>query len=168
VVGLIGVLVDIRPGTSAFHPAAILSLLAATCGAGYSLLTRRLAGIDSTWTQNFYAAAVATACMLPFALQSWVWPVDWRSWLAFGLIGLFGFVGHLLLTEAHRLAPASTLAPFSYTQILWMTASSWLLFGQPPDTAIYVGAPIVVLSGLYIWLRERALHKSATPVVMGD
>jgi drug/metabolite transporter (DMT)-like permease len=168
IIGLIGVLVIIRPGTSAFHPAAILSLLAATCGAGYSLLTRKLAGIDSSWTQNFYAAGVATLCIAPFAFQMWVWPLDWRSWLAFGIIGVAGFVGHLFVTEAHRFAPASTLAPFAYTQIVWMTIASWLLFNQPPDSAIYIGAPIVILSGLYIWLRERALHKAAMPVTGVD
>lgn len=167
VVGLMGVLIIIRPGTSAFHPAMLWSLLATTCGAGYSLLTRKLAGVDSTWTQNFYAAAVATACLLPFIFLNWTWPNDWRTWLAFTVIGVAGFVGHLLVTEAHRLAPASVLAPFSYSQILWMTSSSWLVFGQPPDTAVYVGAPIVVGSGLYIWLRERTLHKTSTPIA-GD
>jgi drug/metabolite transporter (DMT)-like permease len=161
VVGLVGVLVIIRPGTDSFHPAAILSLLAAGCGAGYSLLTRKLAGIDSTWTLNFYAAGVATTCLLPFAMGDWVWPPDGPSWIAFGLIGLAGFSGHLLTTEAHRFAPASVLAPFAYTQIVWMTLSSWLIFGQPPDGAIYIGAPIVIASGLYIWLRERALQKPA-------
>jgi drug/metabolite transporter (DMT)-like permease len=168
VVGLVGVLVIIRPGTSSFHPAAILSLIGATCGAGYSLLTRKLAGVDSTWTLNFYAAAVATACMVPFVLGQWAWPSDGPSWLAFGLIGLAGFSGHILTTEAHRFAPASVLAPFAYTQIVWMTLSSWLIFGQPPDSAIYIGAPIVIGSGLYIWLRERTLQKpvlsAMTPV----
>ena len=55
--------------------------------------------------------------------------------------------------------PASTLAPFSYTQIVWMAASSWLIFAQPPDAWILVGAAIVVASGLYIWLRERTLAR---------
>jgi drug/metabolite transporter (DMT)-like permease len=168
VVGLIGVLVIIRPGTSAFHPAAILSMLASACGAGYNLLTRKLAGVDSSWTQNFYTAGVAALCIAPFVFHAWVWPLDWRSWLAFGVIGVAGFVGHLFATEAHRFAPASTLAPFAYTQIIWMTIVSWLVFNQPPDAAIYIGAPIVILSGLYIWLRERALHKAATPVTGVD
>jgi drug/metabolite transporter (DMT)-like permease len=58
---------------------------------------------------------------------------------------------------AHRYAPASTLAPFTYTQIVAMTASSWLIFAQPPDAWVLVGGGIVVASGLYIWLRERTL-----------
>ena len=62
---------------------------------------------------------------------------------------------------AHRHAPASTLAPFSYTQIVAMAASSWLIFAQPPDAWVLAGAGIVVASGLYIWLRERTL--SAPP-----
>ena len=77
--------------------------------------------------------------------------------MAFGLIGCFGWGGHQLLTIAHRYAPASTLAPFSYVQIVYMTASSWVIFAQPPDRWVIVGAAVVAASGLYIWLRERAL-----------
>ena len=73
----------------------------------------------------------------------------------------------MLVTVAHRLAPASVLAPFIYPEIIFMVISSWLVFGQAPDIAIYIGAPIVVGSGLYIWLRERQLSikPKAVPLV---
>jgi drug/metabolite transporter (DMT)-like permease len=70
---------------------------------------------------------------------------------------VFGWSSHQLLIIAHRFAPASTLAPFAYVQILYMGISSWIIFGQPPDIWVLVGAGIVVASGLYIWLRERRL-----------
>ena len=61
------------------------------------------------------------------------------------------------------------LAPFSYLQIIFMTGASWLVFNQPPDVWLFVGAPIVMASGLYIWLRERQLSKSVvTEMVTQD
>ena len=63
------------------------------------------------------------------------------------------------MSAARRFAPASVLAPFNYSLIIYLTASSWLVFNQPPDIWIFIGAPIVMASGLYIWLRERQLAK---------
>ncbi len=160
-VGFAGVLIIVRPGSGAFHPAVLLSLAAASCGALYLLLTRRLAGVDGAATQQFFAGLVPTIAIAPFALGGWVWPADTGSWIAFCLIGIAALVGHQLITIAHRFAPASVLAPFSYFQIITMTASSWLVFNQPPETWLFIGAPIVIASGLYIWLRERQLGKSA-------
>jgi len=168
-VGFFGVLVIVRPGTEAFHPAVLLSLATAVFAALYNLLTRKLAGVDTTTTQQFYAAGVATLCIAPFSLGSWTWPQEFAGWFAFVGIGAVALVGHLLITTAHRYAPASVLAPFGYLQIIFMTASSWLVFNQPPDVWIYVGAPIVMASGLYIWLRERQLSKTVvTDVTVAD
>ncbi|MFO1143328.1 MAG: DMT family transporter [Amaricoccus sp.] len=157
-VGFAGILVAMRPWSGTLHWAVAFSFGAALCGALYSIFTRKLAGRDSTATQQFYAGLVATLGMAPFALGDWTWPSGPASWLAFLAIGCFGWGGHQLLIIAHRYAPASTLAPFSYTQIVWMTASSWLIFAQPPDGWILAGAAIVVASGLYIWLREASLY----------
>ncbi|GLQ55081.1 DMT family transporter [Devosia nitrariae] len=164
-VGFIGILIIVRPGTEAFHPAAILSLAGAFFSALYFLLTRRLAGVDSAATQQFYGAVMATAVLAPFALADWHWPTRPVDWLAFVGIGLAGYVGHQLTTVAHRLAPATVLAPFAYLQIIYLTAASWLIFAQPPDVWLYVGAPIVIGSGLYIWLRERLLSRAAVEPV---
>ncbi|MET3926150.1 DMT family transporter [Devosia sp. 2618] len=163
-VGFVGVLVIVRPGTEAFHPAALLCLAAAVFSAFYFLLTRRMAGRDSAATQQFYVGLFATVILSPFALAFWVWPSDPATWVAFFTVGIFGFVGHQLITVAHGFAPASVIAPFSYFQIIFMAGSSWLVFHQPPDVWLYVGAPIVIASGLYIWLRERKLAKPVTPI----
>ena len=156
-VGFGGILIVARPWSGELHWAVVLSLGAALCGALYAILTRRLAGRDSTNTQQFYAGLLATVGLAPLALMDWVWPQGTASWVAISLIGVFGWGGHQLLTIAHRYAPASTLAPFSYIQIIYMTASSWVIFAQPPDRWVIVGASVVAASGLYIWLRERAL-----------
>lgn len=168
-VGFAGVLIIVQPGSAAFHPAVILSLVGALFTALYMLLTRKLAGVDSTTTQQFYAALVATLCIAPFAFGDWIWPADTAGWFAFTMIGVAALIGHQFLTTAHRFAPASALAPFGYFQIIFMTASSWLIFNQPPDFWVFIGAPIVIGSGLYIWLRERRLHKAVvTEVAVRD
>src|SRR5262249_56433688 len=79
------------------------------------------------------------------------------DWFAFAIIGFFGWSGHQLLTVAHRYAPATTLAPFMYVQMIFMIASSWLIFGTPPSVWVLTGAAIVLASGFYVWLRERKL-----------
>lgn len=161
-VGFVGVLIIVRPGTEVFHPATLLSLGGATSYACYAMLTRRLAGIDSAGTQQFYGAALPTIVLAPFALATWVWPSTTTDWVVLSLLGVIGFLGHQFITVAHRFAPASVLAPFSYVQILFFTAASWLIFNQPPDIWLFIGAPIVMASGLYIWLRERQLAKAVT------
>jgi len=168
-VGFVGVLIIVQPGTEAFHPAVILSIITAVFSALYNLLTRKLAGVDSTTTQQFWAAAVATLCIAPFSLGDWTWPHEIVGWSAFLGIGVAALIGHLFITTAHRYAPASVLAPFGYLQIIFMTASSWFIFQQPPDMWLFVGAPIVIGSGLFIWLRERQLSKTiVTEVTVED
>jgi len=169
-VGFVGVLIIVQPGTSSFHPAAFLSLLGAAFTALYFLFTRKLAGVDPTTTQQFYSALVATICLIPLVVWGgWVWPASIVGWFCFGTMGAAALVAHQLITVAHRFAPATVLAPFGYVQIFFMTASSWLVFNQPPSVWVYVGAPIVIASGLYIWMRERQLSKSIiTEVVARD
>ncbi|MFO1034059.1 MAG: DMT family transporter, partial [Hyphomicrobiales bacterium] len=89
------------------------------------------------------------------------------QWLPLILMGLAGALGHLMLIEGHRHAPASVLAPFTYTQIVWMTISGAIVFGQLPDLWTIAGAAIVVASGFYVFNRERKLGvttaQEATP-----
>lgn len=160
-VGFLGVLIIIRPGGQEFHWAVFLSIACTISYAFYNILTRKLAGVDSPYTQQIYSALVATLCITPFAFTEWVWPSSVASWTAFFAMGVFAAVGHLLVTVAHRLAQASVLAPFVYPQIIFMTAASWLVFGQAPDIWIFIGAPIVIGSGLFIWLREKQLADSS-------
>jgi drug/metabolite transporter (DMT)-like permease len=163
-VGFIGILIIVHPGSEAFQPATLLSLAGAGFYGAYVLLTRRLAGVDSAATQQFYTGAVAVVLLLPFAFADWIWPTTTLDWVVFAAVGVIGFLGHQFVTVAHRFAPASTLAPFSYVQIIFIAALSWIVFNQPPDIWFLLGAPIVVGSGFYIWLRERALSKPVGPV----
>lgn len=161
-VGFIGILIIVRPGTEAFHPASLLCLGGALCAAFFSILTRKLAGVDSAATQQVYSGIIALICITPFAFQGWVWPSTGPAWFAFAAAGVAGMIAHQLNTVAHRFAPPSALAPFSYTELLLLALASWLIFKEPPDLWFFVGAPIIMGSGIYIWLRERKLHRAIT------
>jgi len=158
--GFAGVLVIVRPGSEAFHPAMLLSLANAVLYAFFNMMTRKLAAYDPPETIQFLPAVVATVVLAPFALAAWESPAGWVEWLVLCMMGIFGGSGHYLLAMAHRYAPASTLAPFLYQQILYMALFGYLVFGSVPDKETWIGAAIVVASGLYLFSRERrALRK---------
>jgi len=154
-IGFAGVLVIVRPGSEAFHPAMLLSLVNAVLYAIFNMMTRKLAAYDPPETIQFLPAVVATVVLAPFALAAWESPHGWFEWLLLCLMGVFGGTGHYLLAMAHRYAPASTLAPFLYQQILYMAIFGYLVFGSVPDAAVWIGAAIVIASGLYLFSRER-------------
>lgn len=168
IVGFIGVLIIVRPGTEAFHPATLLCLLGALCAALFSIFTRQLAGVDSAATQQVYSGVFALVFVAPFAIADWQWPSAEATWLAFFAAGVFGMLAHLLNAVALKYASPAVLAPFSYAGLLLLAVSSWLVFAQPPDAYFYAGAPLIILSGLYIWLRERTLRKATTVAAAAD
>jgi drug/metabolite transporter (DMT)-like permease len=153
-VGFLGVLVIIRPGSHAFHPAIFLSLMNACLYAGFNLMTRRLASSDNPVVTQFMSAVVSTVLLAPLALWQWQSPDGWQTWLIVLLTGLSGGLGHIASALAHRYATAGVLGPFLYQQIIYMTLGGWLVFDQVPDSAVGLGAGIVVLSGLYLLGRE--------------
>ncbi len=155
VLGFAGVLIVIRPFGETFHPAMILPLYNATALALYSLMTRRLAGIVATETQQLYLGALGTMLTLPFALWFWIPPQSLLDTVLLIGLGVLGWGGHQLLTNAHRFAPANTLMPYTYSFMIYIAAFSWLIFGDVPDFWVVVGALVIVASGLIIWKREQ-------------
>lgn len=167
-VGFAGVLIIVRPGTEAFHPATILCLLGALFAAFFAIITRKLAGVDTAATQQVYSGVFALVFVAPFAVAEWQWPSTGATWFAFFAAGVFGMLAHLLNAVALRYATPAVLAPFSYAGLLLLAVSSWLTFGEPPDMFFYLGAPLIIVSGLYIWLRERRLQKAALAATVAD
>lgn len=156
--GFVGILIAIRPFDESFHWAILLSLSAAFCFALYSILTRKLAGTVAVDTMQFYSGLVGTAVLLPFAIVAWQNPVGLFNWTIMILMGVFGWLGHQFLTNAHGFAPASTLTPFGYTFILYLTLASYFVFDDLPDRWTIIGGSIIILSGLVIWAREKRLN----------
>ena len=157
-VGFIGVLVVTRPGFGAIHPAALLSLAAAFTLAFYNVTTRLLARTDSSVTTLFYSNFVGLVITTPMLSSVWTAPAGLREIVLMTAVGALGSIGHYLLIVAHRFTPASTLSPFMYTQLVWVIALGYLVFGDLPNDWTLAGAGIVVASGLYLLHRERIKH----------
>ncbi len=155
VVGFIGVVVVIRPDPASFNPAALFSVASALSYAGYSLSTRVLSATDSPAGMLIYAAALATVVLTPALPPIAVVPPTWQIVAALVGTGVAGAVGHWFLIVAHRDAPPTVLAPFNYTQLIWMVLLGYLVFGDLPGPSTLVGAVLIVASGLYSLYRER-------------
>ncbi len=160
-IGFVGILIAVRPFDASFHWAVLLSLSSAFCFALYSILTRKLAGIVAVDTLQFYSGFVGTVALLPFAVVAWQNPENALDWGIMLVIGIFGWLGHQMLTIAHRFAPASTLTPFGYTFILYLTGASFLLFDHLPDRWTLSGGAIIIVAGLIIWFREKQVSRPA-------
>ena len=153
--GFAGVLVIIRPGSADFHPAMIASVVNAILYAGFMMMTRRLAAYDSPETIQYLPAVGAAIGLAPFALAAWQSPSGWLEWTVACLMGVLGGLGHHLLALAHRYAPSSVIAPFLYQQVIYMALFGYFVFGDVPGAGVWLGAPIVIASGLYLFSRER-------------
>jgi drug/metabolite transporter (DMT)-like permease len=155
VAGFAGVLVIVRPWGAEFHPAMLASVVNALMYAAFMMMTRRLAAYDSPETIQYLPAVGATIGLAPFAFAAWEWPSGWLEWTVACLMGVLGGLGHYLLALAHRYAPASVIAPFLYQQVIYMALFGYLVFGDVPSAWVWLGAAIVIASGLYLFSRER-------------
>ena len=153
-VGFVGVLIITRPGFGGMHPAALLSVFGTACYALYAISTRVLAGSDSSATTLFYSGLAGVVLVTPFVPFVWSTPSLLVA-LTMAATGVFGAVGHWLLILAHARAPAPVLAPFLYTQLIWVVILGYLVFGDLPDYWTLIGASVVIASGLYLLYRER-------------
>lgn len=153
--GFAGALVIIRPGVAGVDIAALLPLGAGLCFSLYLILTRKLAGsspADVTLSITSLVAGGALSLLMPFV---WVWPTFGEALLLLA-VGTCALTGHLLLTRALDFAPAASLAPFTYLSLVTATAVGWFVFDDFPDGWTWIGAAIVVLSGLVLWrFRQR-------------
>jgi drug/metabolite transporter (DMT)-like permease len=154
VVGLAGVLIILRPGTSAFHPAAFFPLVSALAWAGTLIMTRMMSGQEHASTIMTYSSIAGLGILSVLVPFVWVVPT-WHD-IVFGiLIGVASTAGQWIVVLAFRYADASVLAPFSYTQLVWVGILGFVVFGEIPDVFTVTGAVFIVASGLYIAHRER-------------
>lgn len=150
-----GVLLIIRPGSALFGPAAVLPLLAAVFATGYTLSTRRLAGVDDGVSTLFIGGVVATVLLSALVPLFWVAPTAWWHVALAVLSGLIGAGGHLLLVRAYERANASTLAPYTYAHTVAALGTGWLVFGTFPDRPALVGMTLIVATGVAMaWARR--------------
>ena len=160
VAGFFGVLIVVRPGIAQVHWAFGASFLSMSCYATFMMVTRKLSTYDQPLTTLFLGLLAGAAAGAPIALAHWVWPVDWQQWLMLLSLGAFGGIGHYLMIFAYRYAPASSVSPFLYFQLLSMVGLGYLMFGDVPDKWTLIGSSVVIASGLYLVHRERVTRKN--------
>jgi drug/metabolite transporter (DMT)-like permease len=155
-VGFLGVLIVIRPGSNVAQFASLLALGTAVCYAGYQVLTRRVAATDPPETTVGYSAllgTVFTTMLLPF---HWVAPASLAQVGLLLSMGITGGLGHYLVARAYMWAPAAVVSPFNYVQLLGAALTGYLFFGEVPGPSLWLGAALVVGSGLLMaWSEAR-------------
>ena len=154
-VGFSGALLILRPGSDSVPLASFLVLGSALCNALYQLLTRRLAAHDPPETSITYIAVVGfllTTVLVPFA---WHTPESIADGALLFSLGMFGGFGHYYIVKAFQWGPASVVAPMNYLQLLGAALFSFAVFGEIPAALSWVGAAVIVGSGLYILAAER-------------
>ena len=168
VLGFVGVLVVLRPGAAAFEPAALLAVLSALCYAISQTITRHLGRRDSGATIVFSATLVsvlvaATSGLaaagggrgaglhpsLAFLVRGWTLP-PWGALGRMALCGLISSVGIYCLTQAYRVAPASTVSPFEYVMIGWAVLWGYVFWGDVPGPSTLLGVATTVAAGVYV------------------
>jgi S-adenosylmethionine uptake transporter len=155
IVGFGGVVIALQPTSAAFSPSALVALSGAACFALALVITRRLR--DCHWLTlvawQFIGCGILGVVATPF---DWVLPTP-LDFILMAVVGLVACGCFMLVTKALSLAPASLLAPFQYTAIVWATILGWIFFGDTPTPPIIIGSLIIIASGLFVLYRERTL-----------
>ncbi len=118
-------------------------------------MTRKLSGVVAVDTMQFYMGLVGTFVLLPFALWTWVWPETIWGIITLVSLGITGWAGHQLLTNAHRFGTANQLMPFTYSFLIYVAVWGYFLFDAVPDGGTITGAIVIMAAGLIIWKREK-------------
>ena len=151
--GFAGVLIIVRPGTDAFQAATLLPLTTAMLYAVMMTTARGISPSEGMLTTTFYIVAGQFLCSI--LTLPWVWQAPAIGDLPyFAGVALFSTLGLTLITQAFRIAPASVVAPFDYTGLIWATVLGWVFWREAPDALAYLGAAFIAGSGIYIALRE--------------
>ncbi|OYX40082.1 MULTISPECIES: DMT family transporter [unclassified Sphingomonas] len=162
IAGFMGVLIVAQPGGDHFPLLGALSGLAgAFITASVSILLRTIAKTEATLTTVFW---FSTLSLVPLGIiYAFVWqPHQAMTWALLMGVGVVGGIAQLAMTGAIRFGPVSVVLPMDYSSLLWATIYGWLIFNVLPTPATWIGAPIIIASGLYIVWRERVRHKQET------
>ena len=154
VVGFVGALIIIQPGTDTFLIASIFPLLSALCYAGYAVSTRHLGTEEDPRTNFFYTGLVGTI-VSTIILFPYFQKIELVDIIYFTLLGTLGGFGHYCLILALRRSEASLLAPFSYFDLIFSACLGMIFFTEYPTQSLILGATTIVGAGIYTWYRGR-------------
>lgn len=156
-----GVLIAIQPGAATFQPASLFILAASFLYATNSLSARWIPHEDNLWTVSFFGAACAALFVGPMAINDWV-PVDIEDFLLFAAAALCSSFGIGLGAQAYRSAPASELAPFGYSGLIWSLSVTWIVWGTIPGAWTFVGAFVIASSSVFHFMSSGRSSKAKT------
>jgi drug/metabolite transporter (DMT)-like permease len=157
VVGFLGVLIMVRPGTAAFDPVSLVSLAAAVIGGTIAVIIKKLSCSEATATiVMWFSIGGAVISFVP-TLFVWISPT-FAQWGILSLIGALGVAGQATLTRAFSTGETSFVTPFDYLRLVFAVLFGVFLFGEVPDMWDVIGALVIVGSGYYIARRELALR----------
>ncbi len=166
-VGIVGMLLIVRPGSAVFQPVALLALCSAVCYSIFTILTRTVINDDPR--VSLFIPALVGAVVMSLVVPTITWPAEIRP-LDIGLLvagSLIATCGHFLFILAFRHGPVASLTPFSYFQIVFATLIGWVVFGTFPSSMTLAGMAIITTSGLLItWQahrRQRVLAMAGVP-----
>lgn len=156
--GLVGVLVVLRPSPSTISIGHVAALASAFCGAASAVISRKISATENMATMIMFpllANILVTGAALYFVYQAMPF-VDLATMF---LIGVLGLVGQYFVLRGYRMAPAAFVGPMQYSQIVWAILFGYLFFGETVDQWVLIGSGITILSGIIIIWRERAVSK---------
>ena len=162
-IGLLSVLIILRPGGVTFQLAMLLPLASSLCWAMGLILTRLMRDSEEPLTVLAWSSLVGVVAVSPLVWFVWVTP-NASQWTILILLGVFNGLGQYLVIRAFMLASASLLAPFSYSIIIWSMLIGLVVFNSFPDAITLVGTAILIATGLYIWNREKVTNTPSTPI----
>jgi drug/metabolite transporter (DMT)-like permease len=154
--GFVGAIIVVQPWSAfsgTFNTGALFLVAAAVTNASYQIATRSVRIDDPKTSLLFTAAFGAIVCSLLLPWH-WQWPGGY-GWTLLAGSGFAGALGHYCIIQAFRYAPASVVAPFSYSSLVWATLLGYLLWSDFPSQNVWAGAALIIASGLYIFWRER-------------
>jgi drug/metabolite transporter (DMT)-like permease len=157
--GFAGALIVVRPGHANFEWHSLLIVASTLCSAFYQLFSRRYGQTERPDASATMATIVGTVVATPMLPFEWVTPALGWDCVLFVAIGICAGVGHYFLTIAYSQAPAATVAPFNYVQLIGAAALGYLVFASIPDFWTWVGAAVIVCSGLYLGHAERLRYR---------
>jgi len=153
--GLVGVLIILRPGTGEFHPAALAMILGSLCYASSFIFTKRLSSTDSALAVLFWMSVVQLPISLALAAPQWVSPVAADLPWIVG-IGAGAFTAHYCMTQAMKLVDAMVAVPIDFIRLPLIAVVGALAYGEPFDPMVIAGAAVIFAGTYYSISRERA------------
>jgi len=163
IAGFVGVMIALNPSAQSLTPAAMVAIAGSFSFSILMIFTRRVRGTSDTVlvTTQMIGALIAGAVMAPF---TWV-ALTWSDGALLVVLGVVATGAHFCVNRALKLAPASVVVPYQYTMIVWAIILGYVFFGDMPRAAMLVGAAIIIVAGIYIFIREQVWQ---TPTSFAD